>query len=133
MGVVVTRVSHSVRSELSTETAAGALPLRPPGGGRMRWAHLEFTRMNIEPTMVKKDIEDSLQAAPKDGTMQIRRGYLDLRSFHGRMISVCRRRFEDPQLGGYLAVTKRSFARGSPSVHRPDRWGERSRAAPQFH
>jgi hypothetical protein len=89
--------------------------------------------MNIELTIARKEFEDSLQAAPKNGTMQIRRGYLDLRAFHARMISVCRRRFGDAQMGGHLAVTKRSFARGSPSVHRPDRWSNRSRTAPHFH
>jgi hypothetical protein len=29
-----------------------------PGGGRTWWAHYEFTRMNIEPTILRKKIED---------------------------------------------------------------------------
>jgi len=28
------------------------------GGGRCRWAHLEFTRINITPTILRKKIED---------------------------------------------------------------------------
>jgi hypothetical protein len=28
------------------------------GGGRTWWAHLEFTRINIKPTIRKKEIED---------------------------------------------------------------------------
>jgi hypothetical protein len=30
----------------------------PAGGGRTWWAHLEFTRINIEPTILRKKIED---------------------------------------------------------------------------
>jgi hypothetical protein len=29
------------------------------GGGRTWWAHLEFTRINIKPTIRKKEIEDA--------------------------------------------------------------------------
>jgi hypothetical protein len=32
-------------------------------GGRTRWAHLEFTRMNIELTIVEKDIEELMGRA----------------------------------------------------------------------
>jgi hypothetical protein len=28
------------------------------GGGRTWWAHLEFTRINIKPTIRKKELED---------------------------------------------------------------------------
>ena len=31
------------------------------GGGRTWWAHFEFTRMNIEPTILRKKIEDLRQ------------------------------------------------------------------------
>jgi hypothetical protein len=29
-----------------------------PGGGRTWWAHFEFTRINIEPTILRKKIEE---------------------------------------------------------------------------
>jgi hypothetical protein len=29
-----------------------------PGGGRTWWAHFEFTRINIEPIILKNKIED---------------------------------------------------------------------------
>jgi len=29
-----------------------------PGGGRTWWAHFEFTRINVEPTILRKKIED---------------------------------------------------------------------------
>jgi hypothetical protein len=29
-----------------------------PGGGRTWWAHFEFTRINIEPTILPKKFED---------------------------------------------------------------------------
>jgi hypothetical protein len=35
------------------QTAAGR-----PSGGRTWWAHFEFTRINIEPTILRKKIED---------------------------------------------------------------------------
>jgi hypothetical protein len=31
-------------------------------GGRTWWAHFEFTRMNIEPTILRKKIEDLREA-----------------------------------------------------------------------
>jgi hypothetical protein len=35
---------------------------RPPGGGRSWWAHFEFTRINIEPIILRKKIEDLREA-----------------------------------------------------------------------
>jgi hypothetical protein len=37
-------------------------------GGRSWWAHLAFTRMNIELTIGKKEIEESLLNRAKDAT-----------------------------------------------------------------
>ena len=54
--------------------------LRELGGGRSWWAHLEFTRMNIALTMVKKDFEET-------PLFRIRCDYLDLRAFQGRIAS----------------------------------------------
>jgi hypothetical protein len=31
---------------------------RPGSGGRTWWAHFEFTRINITPTILRKKIED---------------------------------------------------------------------------
>jgi len=36
----------------------GRAPPKPPGGGRTWWAHFEFTRINIEPIILRKKIED---------------------------------------------------------------------------
>jgi hypothetical protein len=33
-----------------------------PGGGRTWWAHFEFTRINIEPIILKNKIEDVREA-----------------------------------------------------------------------
>jgi hypothetical protein len=33
-------------------------------GGRSWWAHFEFTRVNVEPTIVRKKIEEQLIVAP---------------------------------------------------------------------
>jgi hypothetical protein len=40
-----------------------SIPLRLVGlsGGRTWWAHFEFTRINIEPTILRKKIEDLRQ------------------------------------------------------------------------
>jgi hypothetical protein len=35
----------------------------PRGGGRTWWAHFEFTRINIEPIILRKKIEDFLKVA----------------------------------------------------------------------
>jgi len=35
-----------------------------PGGGRTWWAHLEFTRINIRPTILRKKVEDLREVAP---------------------------------------------------------------------
>jgi hypothetical protein len=44
-------------------TTVGATGLRQPSrsasGGRTSWAHFEFTRINIEPTILRKKIEDA--------------------------------------------------------------------------
>jgi hypothetical protein len=32
----------------------------PSGGGRTWWAHVELTRINIEPTILRKNIEERL-------------------------------------------------------------------------
>jgi hypothetical protein len=34
----------------------------PFGGGRTWWAHFEFTRINIEPIILRKKIEDFYEA-----------------------------------------------------------------------
>jgi hypothetical protein len=36
-------------------------------GGRTRWAHVEFTRINIELTILKKEIEDVHEARASMG------------------------------------------------------------------
>jgi hypothetical protein len=36
--------------------------MRRLSGGRTWWAHLEFTRINIEPTILRKEIEDVREA-----------------------------------------------------------------------
>jgi hypothetical protein len=36
----------------------GAGRRQSPGGGRTWWAHIEFTRINIEPIILRKKIED---------------------------------------------------------------------------
>ena len=36
-------------------------PLHALHGGRTWWAHFEFTRINITPTILPKEIEDVLQ------------------------------------------------------------------------
>jgi hypothetical protein len=35
---------------------------RPRSGGRAWWAHFEFTRINIAPTILRKKIEDLREA-----------------------------------------------------------------------
>src|SRR6266850_321119 len=35
-------------------------PVARPSGGRTWWAHFEFTRINIEPTILRKKIEEQL-------------------------------------------------------------------------
>jgi hypothetical protein len=47
-------------------------------GGRAWWAHFEFTRINIEPIILRKKIED----LPERGHLQRRTRYIDLQ--HGR-------------------------------------------------
>ena len=34
------------------------LPAQAVGGGRSWWAHIEFTRMNTTPTILRKKVED---------------------------------------------------------------------------
>ena len=41
-------------------TAGHPAGFAPSGGGRTWWAHLEFTRMNITPTIHRKKIEEWL-------------------------------------------------------------------------
>ena len=41
-----------------------ALPSIRPRGGRTWWAHFEFTRINIELTILCKKIEDLREAQP---------------------------------------------------------------------
>jgi hypothetical protein len=41
-----------------------------PGGGRAWWAHLDFTRVNIHPIIVRNQIEDRMEimeSAPFSG------------------------------------------------------------------
>jgi hypothetical protein len=52
-------------------------------GGRARWAHLAFSRINIELTIRKKEIEESLRIEPKTSGLGKCVGYLDLRAFQG--------------------------------------------------
>jgi hypothetical protein len=66
------RESHIARGSALASVgfccAAGALQpsVRPPedgvSGGRTWWAHFEFTRINIEPTILRKEIEDLREA-----------------------------------------------------------------------
>ena len=37
-------------------------PVAAPSGGRTRWAHFAFTRVNIAPTILPKKIEDLREA-----------------------------------------------------------------------
>jgi hypothetical protein len=50
-------------------------------GGRTWWAHLKFTRINIQRTIRKKEIEESLRIEPKTSGVGKCCGYLDLRAF----------------------------------------------------
>jgi hypothetical protein len=51
-------------------------------GGRTWWAHVDFTRINIdELTILKKEIEESLRNKPKTSRVGKCVGYLDLRAF----------------------------------------------------
>ena len=43
-------------------------PRVAPSGGRAWWAHFEFTRINIEPIILRKKIEDLREAG---GTLLI--------------------------------------------------------------
>ena len=52
-------------------------------GGRSWWAHFEFTRINIELTILQKEIEESLRSEPKTSGVGKCVGYLDLRAFQG--------------------------------------------------
>jgi hypothetical protein len=51
-------------NQLSTGASPAGLPTATGahrnrgGGGRIWWAHFEFTRINIEPTILRKKIED---------------------------------------------------------------------------
>jgi len=50
-------------------------------GGRTWWAHLAFSRINIELTILQKEIEESLRNEPKTSRVGKCVGYLDLRAF----------------------------------------------------
>jgi hypothetical protein len=52
-------------------------------GGRTWWAHVDFTRINIELTILKKEMEESLWIEPKTSGVGKCVGYLDLRAFQG--------------------------------------------------
>ena len=52
-------------------------------GGRTWWAHVEFTRIDIELTILTKEIEESLRNEPKTSRVGKCVGYLDLRAFQG--------------------------------------------------
>jgi hypothetical protein len=58
-------------------------PTPPLRGGRAWWAHLEFSRINIELTILQKEIEESLRNDPKTSRVGKCIGYLDLRAFQG--------------------------------------------------
>jgi hypothetical protein len=51
------RVADRERVVASVYPTAAHLCIRQ-GGGRTWWAHLEFTRINIKPTILKKEMED---------------------------------------------------------------------------
>ena len=53
-------------------------------GGRTWWAHFEITRINIEPIILRKKIEESLRIEPKTSGVGKCGGYLDLRAFQER-------------------------------------------------
>jgi hypothetical protein len=53
-----------------------ARSLSRPGGGRTWWAHFEFTRINITPTILPKKIEDLREAGARmcqESTLLLRR------------------------------------------------------------
>ena len=54
-------MSRSLR--LAAVRPKSAPPVFRPGGGRIWWAHIDYTRINIALTIVKKDIEDFLDVA----------------------------------------------------------------------
>ena len=70
----------------------------PANGGRTWWAHLAFTRINIQLTILKKEIEESLRIEPKTSGVGKCCGYLDLRAFQGRMFWVSLWDGEPPRL-----------------------------------
>jgi hypothetical protein len=49
-------------------------------GGRIWWAHIDFTRINIDLTIGEKEIEESLWNEPKTSRVGKCRGYLELAS-----------------------------------------------------
>ena len=64
-----------IRSKWSPRgCATAALPSIRPGGGRTWWAHLEFTPINIGPTILRKKIEElhEVGASIVDGRLNIR-------------------------------------------------------------
>jgi hypothetical protein len=63
-------------------------------GGRTWWAHFEFTRINTTPTILQKQIEESLRIESKTSGVGKCVGYLDLRAFQG-----------ERQTGGGLSLT----------------------------
>jgi hypothetical protein len=46
------------RSDVRAHGLVRADPSAGPSGGRTWWAHFEFTRINIEPTILRKKIEE---------------------------------------------------------------------------
>jgi hypothetical protein len=65
-------------------TKGGDPSYRWPCGGRTWWAHLEFTRRNIELTILKKDIEETVGIGPTNAKPNISRDVLEVRAFSGR-------------------------------------------------
>ena len=51
------------RSDVRAHGFVRAYSPAGPSGGRTWWAHFEFTRINIEPIILRKEIEEALQGA----------------------------------------------------------------------
>jgi hypothetical protein len=75
-GIAVSFFVPEVRFELASPTPVCQKARQLPGGERAWWAHVEFTRINTTPTILRKKIEDlreagaSIQLRTHDPTKQ---------------------------------------------------------------
>ena len=69
-------LGHSPRGGRTRSGPHGEDGRRTLGGGRIWWAHFEFTRLNITPTILPKKIEDLRQLGAFRGLVRSNRGGL---------------------------------------------------------